>query len=456
METDVNKIWRQVIEYTEKNTDKNFGKNIHIKAGIPLSCDESFFYLSFPKKINKNIVDCLYKKNIENSLELITGNKLSLKTVVTVDLFNDLIDEADFDVIDFNNIRLGDPIPLGTDIPIGGVSPKYTFDNFIVGSSNAYASAAAKSVSETPGIIYNPLFIYGNSGLGKTHLMQAIGNKTKELHPEMNILYITGEKFTTDFIRSVRENKMQEFTAKYRTPDVLLVDDVQFIESKEATQEEFFHTFNELFTNNKQIVLTSDRKPSDLTTLTDRLRTRFSQGLIIDISIPNYETRVAILQNKAADYNITIPDEILDYIAENVRSNIRELEGVLKSVVSRSQFEEQEITLDFVKATLGKIVVTDNVKITPKKIIEKTSLYYQITENDIMGKIKTKEIAVPRQIAMYLCRRLLSMNDTQIGKEFNKDRSTVSSNINKIEKDIAVNVHLEGDINYIIKDIQSR
>ena len=412
--------------------------------------------MSFEKKINKNIVDCLHKKNIENALELITGEKLSLKTVIATESTDNQIHNSDTNKIDYDNIRLGDPIPLGSDVPLGGVNPKYTFDNFIVGSSNAYASAAAKTASETPGTIYNPLFIYGNSGLGKTHLMQAIGNKTKELHPEMNILYITGEKFTTDFIKSVRENKMQEFTAIYRTPDVLLVDDVQFIESKEATQEEFFHTFNELFTNNKQIVLTSDRKPSDLTTLTDRLRTRFSQGLIIDISIPNYETRVAILQNKAADYGIEIPDEILDYIAENVRSNIRELEGVLKSVVSRSQFEEQDITLDFVKSILNKIVVTDSVKITPKKIIEKTSLYYQISEEDIMGKIKTKEIAVARQVAMYLCRRLLSMNDTQIGKEFGKDRSTVSSNISKIEKDISVNAHLEGDINYIMKDIHSR
>ena len=452
MEKDINEIWQQMLEYIKKNVDNILSFNIHIKVGTPLSYDDSFFVLSFPKKINKNIVDCLYKKLIETSIELVTGKKLSLKTIIE----GNKNDNINSNTIDYNNIKLGDPIPLGTDIPIGGVSPKYTFDNFIVGSSNAYANAAAKTVSETPGVIYNPLFIYGNSGLGKTHLMQAIGNKTRELHPEMNVLYITGEKFTTDFIRSVRENKMQEFTATYRTPDVLLVDDVQFIESKEATQEEFFHTFNELFTNNKQIVLTSDRKPNDLTTLTDRLRTRFGQGLIIDISIPNYETRVAILQNKADDYDIKIPDEILGYIAENVRSNIRELEGVLKSVVSKSQFEEQEITLDFVKKTLSKIIVTDNVKITPKKIIEKTSLYYQITENDIMGKIKTKEIAVPRQVAMYLCRRLLSMNDTQIGKEFGKDRSTASSNISKIESDIASNAKLEGEINYIIKDIQSR
>lgn len=450
MEKDINEIWRQMLEYIKKNIDSTVSFNVHIKAGTPLSYDDSFFILSFEKKINKNIVDCIFKNLIETSIEIVTGKKLSLKTILKgTEAIHD-------NKTQYNDIILDDAITLDSEIPIGGFSPRYTFENFIVGSSNAFASAAAKTVSETPGVIYNPLFIYGNSGLGKTHLMQAIGNKTKELHPEMNILYITGEKFTTDFIRSVRENKMQQFTAIYRTPDVLLVDDVQFIESKEATQEEFFHTFNELFANNKQIVLTSDRKPSDLTTLTDRLRTRFSQGLIIDISIPNYETRVAILQNKADDYGIEIPDEILGYIAENVRSNIRELEGVLKSVVSKSQFEEQDITLDFVKATLGKIVVTDNVKITPKKIIEKTSLYYQITENDITGKIKTKEIAVPRQIAMYLCRRLLSMNDTQIGKEFNKDRSTVSSNINKIEKDIAVNVHLEGDINYIIKDIQSK
>ena len=455
---DINEIWDKALLYIQKNINSDVSYNIHIATARPVSYDDAFFTISVPFSINRNIISFRYRNLVESAVELATGKKLSLKISVDEDYIqNGMLDK---DVIKIANKKVDITDNFKEEKKavesLFKLSPKYTFDNFIVGSSNEFAFAAAKTISEDPGHIYNPLFIYGNSGLGKTHLMYAIGNKTRELHPEMNVLYITGEKFTTDFIKSVRENKMQEFTEKYRTPDVLLVDDVQFIESKEATQEEFFHTFNELFINNKQIVLTSDRKPSDLTTLTDRLRTRFSQGLIIDISIPSYETRVAILQNKAFDYGVPISNDVLEYIADNVRSNIRELEGVLKSVISMAQFKDVNLTVDFVKETLGKITETDKIKVTPRKIIEKTAFYYNITENEIMGKIKTKEIAVPRQVAMYLCRKLLSMSDTSIGKEFGKDRSTVSSNIDKIEKMLREGSSVESEINYIIKDIDSR
>ena len=447
---DKNEIWDKALSYIHNNINSEVSYNIHIKVAVPVSCSDTFFEIVVPSTINKNIIEFKYTNLIETAVEMAAGKKLSLKIAVMEDEINEIRElsrEAN---------KIADEYRRQTKELIYDLSPKYTFDNFVVGSSNEFASAAAKTVSESPGHIYNPLFIYGKSGLGKTHLMYAIGNKTKELHPDINVLYITGEKFTSDFIKSVRTNKMQEFTEKYRTPDVLLVDDVQFIESKEATQEEFFHTFNELFINNKQIVLTSDRKPSDLTTLTERLRTRFSQGLIIDISIPTYETRVAILQNKAAEYGIRINDDVLEYIADNVRSNVRELEGVLKSVISKAQFKKIPLTVDFVKETIGTITVTDKIKITPAKIIEKTAFYYNITEDDIMGKIKTKDIAVPRQVAMYLCRKTLGMSDTSIGKEFGKDRSTVSSNIEKIEKMLKNGSSVEFDINYIMKDIESR
>lgn len=454
---DADKIWNKALLYIEKSVNSDVGFNIHIRSIMPISCDENFFEIFVPSLIKKNIIDFRYRSIIETALEMVTDKKLSLK----IKIFEDEIPRLPDDVEDLNKLtreanKIAEEYRRQSNEIKYPLSPKYTFDNFVVGSSNEFASAAAKTVSESPGHIYNPLFIYGKSGLGKTHLMYAIGNKTQELHPEMNVIYITGEKFTSDFIASVRTNKMQEFTETYRTPDVLLVDDVQFIESKEATQEEFFHTFNELFMNNKQIVLTSDRKPSDLTTLTERLRTRFSQGLIIDISIPTYETRVAILQNKAAEYGVSINEDVLEYIADNVRSNIRELEGVLKSVVSKAQFKELPITVDYVKEMLGTITVTDKVKVTPQKIIEKTAFFYNITENDIMSKIKTKDIALPRQVAMYLCRRMLGMSDTSIGREFEKDRSTVSSNIDKIESLLKAGSPVELDINYIIKDIESR
>ena len=454
---DKNEIWDKAVLYIQKNINSELNYNIHIRTAVPISYGDTFFEICVPSSINKNIINFRYKSIIETALEMITDKKLSLN----IKVLDEDIPRVPDDIEELNKLKrevnkIAKEYREKADALRYPLSPKYTFDNFVVGSSNEFASAAAKTVSESPGHIYNPLFIYGKSGLGKTHLMYAIGNKTKELHPEMNVIYITGEKFTSDFIASVRTNKMQEFTETYRNPDVLLVDDVQFIESKEATQEEFFHTFNELFMNNKQIVLTSDRKPSDLTTLTERLRTRFSQGLIIDISIPTYETRVAILQNKAAEYGVKVNEDVIDYIADNVRSNIRELEGVLKSVVSKAQFKEMPITVDYVKEMLGTITITDKVKVTPQKIIEKTAFYYNITENDIMSKIKTKDIALPRQVAMYLCRRLLGMSDTSIGKEFEKDRSTVSSNIDKIESLLKIGSSVESDINYIMKDIESR
>lgn len=442
MNMDITEIWDKTLVSIQSNISSPVSYNVHIKVSEPVSLVSSVFTISVPTSITKNIIEFRHKNLIENSLEKVTGQKLSLNIIVG--------DEEDIQTSKNNNLSYNETTDYG-------VNPKYTFDNFVVGSSNEFASAAALKVAEAPGKIYNPLFIYGKSGLGKTHLMQAIGNKIKENNSSSKILYVDGEKFTNEFITSVRENTTESFRKKYREQDVLLVDDVQFIENKEATQEEFFHTFNELFNYNKQIVLTSDRKPSDLTTLTDRLRTRFGQGLIIDISIPNYETRVAILQKKAQSYNIEIDEEIFEYIAENIRSSVRELEGALIQITSMSEIKKCDITLDFVKKTLEPIISGNNLfKITPKTIIQKTAFYYNISENDIMGKIKTKNIAVPRQVAMYLCRKLLSMSDTAISREFGKDRSTVNSNIMKIEDELKTNDSLNSDISYITKDIESK
>lgn len=439
---DITEIWDKTLASVKSNISSTVGYNVHIKSSKPVSLVNSIFTISVPTSINKNLIEFRYRNLIESSLEKVTGTKLSLEITVG--------DEA---AVKENN---EEKTSIPHEISDYGVNPKYTFDNFVVGASNEFASAAAKKAAEAPGQIYNPLFIYGNSGLGKTHLMQAIGNKIKELFTDVNILYVSGEKFTNEFITAVRENTTDKFRSKYRALDVLLVDDVQFLERKEATQEEFFHTFNELFNYNKQIVLTSDRKPSDLSTLTDRLRTRFGQGLTIDISVPNYETRVAILQKKAQAHNVNIDESIFEYIADNIRSSIRELEGALLNVISMSEIKECDITMDFVKKTLEPVIAGDEaVKITPKKIIQKVSFYYNIGESDLTGKIKTKEIAIPRQVAMYLCRKLLSMNDTSIAKEFSKDRTTAKHNIEKIEADINTNDKLNADINYIIKDIES-
>lgn len=439
---DIAEIWDKTVINVKSSISSTVGYNVHIKISKPVSLLNSVFTISVPTSINKNMIEFRYKNFIESSLEKVTGKKLSLKVIV-----GDAIKQE-------NNTE--PEIISQNEVNDYGVNPKYTFENFVVGSSNEYASAAAKKTAEAPGHIYNPLFIYGNSGLGKTHLMQAIGNKIKEKNPSMNVIYVPCERFTNEFIVSIREFTTDKFRDKYRNADVLLVDDVQFLEKKEAVQEEFFHTFNELFNYNKQIVLTSDRKPSDLTILNSRLRTRFGQGIIIDISIPNFETRMAILQKKAQAHNIEIDNSVLEYIATNIRSSIRELEGALLNVISMSEIKECEITMDFVKKELEAVISgNDKNKITPQKIIKKVSVYYNISENDIFGNVRINEIAVPRQIAMYLCSKMLSMNYTAIGKEFNKERTTVKHNVEKIEKDILTNDKLNEDINYITKDLES-
>ncbi|MCI8521473.1 MAG: chromosomal replication initiator protein DnaA [Clostridia bacterium] len=441
---DIAEIWKNTVENVKNNISSTVGYNVHIKISKPVSLSNSVFTISVPTSINKNMIEFRYKNFIESSLEKITGEKLSLKVIVG-DTAEPVLDNTVSEENVYSN-ELNDY----------GVNPKYTFENFVVGSSNEYANAAAKKTAESPGHIYNPLFIYGNSGLGKTHLMQAIGNRIKEKNPSANVIYVPCEKFTNEFIVSIREFTTDKFRDKYRNADVLLVDDVQFLEKKEAVQEEFFHTFNELFNYNKQIVLTSDRKPSDLTILNSRLRTRFGQGIIIDISIPNFETRVAILQKKAQAHNIKIDNSILEYIATNIRSSIRELEGALLNVISMSEIKECEITMDFVKKELEAVISgKDKNTITPQKIIKKVSVYYNISENDILGNVKTSEIAFPRQISMYLCCKMLSMNYTAIGKEFNKERTTVKHNVEKIEKDILTDDKLNEDINYITKDLES-
>ena len=349
---DIDEIWDKTIQNVKNSISSTVGYNVHIKISKPVSLLNSVFTISVPTSINKNMIEFRYKNFIESSLEKITGEKLSLNVIVgdapEIKQENEIVNEVN----DY------------------GVNPKYTFENFVVGSSNEYASAAAKKTAESPGHIYNPLFIYGNSGLGKTHLMQAIGNKIKEKNPSSNVIYVPCERFTNEFIVSIREYTTDKFRDKYRNADVLLVDDVQFLEKKEAVQEEFFHTFNELFNYNKQIVLTSDRKPSDLTILNSRLRTRFGQGIIIDIAVPNFETRMAILQKKAQSHNLQIDNSIFEYIASNIRSSIRELEGALLNVISMSEIKECEITIDFVKKELEAVISgNDKNKITPQKII---------------------------------------------------------------------------------------
>ena len=434
---DINEIWDKALEYVKGTVNSMVGYKVHIKTATPISFTNSLFTISVPISINKNMIEFRYKNYIESALEKVTGTKCTLKVVVE--------GEEDLDEEESQ--------PFTSDT----VNPKYTFENFVIGSSNEYAAATAISTAEKPGYIYNPLFLYGNSGLGKTHLMQAIGNRIKKTHPELKIIYVSSEQFTNEFIDALKDKKTTEFKRKYRGIDVLLIDDVQFLERTESIQEEFFHTFNDLYSMNKQIVLTSDRKPGELVILEERLRTRFSQGLIIDITVPNYETRVAILKKKAEVHNIEISEDVLAYLANRIKSNIRELEGALLKIISISEISHRSIDIELAEYVLKSILPEDGiVKITPDKIMEKVSVFYNITKDDLTGKIKTKNVALPRQIAMYLCQKLTDMNYGMIGKAIgNKDRTTVMHNVKKIEADILTNESLKSDINYIIKDLES-
>lgn len=447
---DCNKIWSDVQELIKKAVEAEVSYVVHIKPAKAVSFENSVFTVAVPSSINKNMIEFRFKNKIESILETYTGQKVTLQIILDdeTDEFLKSIKQTDDNISMSATRQRTDNFTL---------NEKYTFETFVIGSSNEYAASAAISTSENPGRIYNPLFLYGNSGLGKTHLMCAIGNKIKKEHPDYKVVYIPTENFTNEFVECIKNYKMAEFRKKYRNADVLMVDDVQFLQNREGFQEEFFHTFNDLHSLNKQIVLTSDRKPSELVTLEERLRTRFSQGLQIDITVPNYETRLAILKKKSELNNYNISSDILEYIADRIKSNVRELEGALLKVVSIAQLSHKEIDIELTKYAIESILPKDGiVKITPDKIMDKVSTFYDVTKEELIGKSRVKTLVVPRQVAMYLCSKLTDMNAGMIGKTFgNKDRTTVIHSVQKIEGDLETDHILKTNIDYIIKDLQT-
>lgn len=335
---------------------------------------------------------------------------------------------------------------------------KYTFDNFVVGDNNNAAQAASLAVAESPGKVFNPLFIYGGPGLGKTHLMYAISNYLLEHRPELKVLYVSSEKFTNDLIESIKTgyNAPEEFRQKYRNNDVLLVDDVQFIIGKERTQEEFFHTFNEMRDSGRQIIISSDKPPREMKILDERFRSRFEWGLTVDIQPPAFETRMAILNKKQKQDNLNLDEKIIYYIAENIKSNIRELEGALTKVVAMGRLQKREINLELAQEALKDMISPDEKKtITPSLVLDIVAEHYDLTPAMICDKTKSRNIAYPRQIAMYLCRNLItSMSLSEIGAAMgNRDHTTILHGCNKIENDIKTDTALKNTIDILIKKI---
>lgn len=314
------------------------------------------------------------------------------------------------------------------------LNPKYTFENFITGNSNSFAYAASLAVAEEPAQVYNPLFIYGGVGLGKTHLMNAVGNYITEADRSANVLLMTSETITNQLIEAIAKKKTAELRARMRNVDVLMVDDIQFLARTKTTQEEFFHTFNDLYNNGKQIIISSDRPPKEIPEIEERLRSRFEWGLIVDIQKPDLETRMAILRRKAEDERIDIPYDVIEYIAQNVNSNIRELEGCLTSLDAHAELMGVPITLDFARAALANRISAQAArKVNAELIIEVVAQQYNLSPEDVTGKKRNREIAMPRQIAMYICREMTSLSTTNIGRAFgDRDHTTVMHGCEKI------------------------
>ena len=364
--------------------------------------------------------------------------------------------DSDAKLIVFGDQELSAYRSKGKTIASMDFNPQFNFENFVVGPSNRFAHGAAIAVSNHPGDAYNPLFIYGPPGVGKTHLLYAIANGIRKKNPDANIVYIKGDQFTNELIDAIKSGKNVEFRNKYREADLFLIDDIQFIAGKDSTQEEFFHTFNKLYEEHKQIVMTSDRKPSDMTTLEDRLKTRFEWGLLADIQPPDYETRMAILKNKAKNLGLNLSDDVCNYIAINITNNVRQIEGTVKKIMAYRDLNNMPLDLANIAQAIDDMFKAEgNALPTPSLIISQVCKFYSVDEVVLRGTQKSKGIAEARQVAMYLVRKLTNLSLPDIGKEFAKDHSTVLYNIRKVEvalkgndtemqnniRDITANIH---------------
>lgn len=440
---EIKEIWESSLSFIRRSISSMVGFNTYINVAKPVSYNNSVFTISVPSVICKNMIELRYIDDIEAAVCRVVADTVKVEIIVG-DIKNDIKTNT-------ANAVNGEPYIRAN------LNPRYTFDNYVVGTSNEYATAAALNVAREDRPQGNPLFLYGKSGIGKTHLMQAIGNKILETFPDKKVVYVTSERFTIDMINAVRDKDMESFRQKYRAVDALLIDDIQFIENKQGIQEEFFHTFNELYQNEKKIVITSDRMPKELVSIEERLITRFEWGLPIDITAPNYETRVAILKKKAEAQHAHIPDDVLTYIAERVDSNIRELEGALLKIISFAGISNKPIDMSLAEHAISSIIPEDGIiKITYQKIMDKVCDFYEVSIDDMKSQSRLRNITRPRQIAMYLCKKLTSMNYVEIAKVFgNRDRTTVMYGVDKVIEDLSNDNILKTEVDLIIKDLNN-
>lgn len=415
--------------------------------------DNDQVYILADTKGIPNILDYI-KKKYKQILEIVIEEKIGLHCNVIFVTSEDLEKRPNL-TAEASNIVTPELNSYYAAVMNANLNPRYTFDTFVVGSNNRFAHAASLAVAESPGTLYNPLFIYGGAGLGKTHLMQSIAHYILRNDPSVRVLYVTSETFTNDLIDSLKGKKNAEFKEKYRSIDVLMIDDIQFLIGKESTQEEFFHTFNYLYETGKQVIITSDKPPKDFTNLEERLRSRFSVGLPVDVSAPDYETRVAILHKKEETENTKISDDIINYIAENINTNIRELEGALNRITAFKRLSNKEITLNMAEDVLRDIINNHKeVTITVLLIVEVIASHFGFEADELLSQKRNKDIAYSRQIAMYLCRQMTDLSLQQIGKELgNRDHTTVRHGIEKITEDLKNSQFLQDTIDVLQKKI---
>ncbi len=445
----LSETWQSILHLLEQELSKP-SFDTWLKSTKLISYKDHILTIVVPNEFAKDWLETRYFNLIKNTATQVVNEDVSLNFVI----------QGHENALEKPQYEKFKPYPkanLNSDYGASTLNPKYVFDTFVVGNSNRFAHAASLAVAEAIAKAYNPLFIYGGVGLGKTHLMHAIGHYVLDYHKNLRVMYVSSEKFTNELINAIRDDKTAQFRNKYRGIDVLLIDDIQFLAGKERTQEEFFHTFNALHDANKQIIISSDRPPKDIPTLEDRLRSRFEWGLITDIQPPDLETRIAILRKKSELDNLNIPNEVMVYIANKIQSNIRELEGALIRVIAYSSLSKKDITMDLCIEALKDILPDSRPKIITAALIQNiVAEHFGLKVDDFKSKRRTRDIAFPRQLAMYLCRELTDLSLPKIGEEFGgRDHTTVIHAHEKISTDSKKDPQLEATIKTLIEKLQN-
>ncbi|MDO5061599.1 MAG: chromosomal replication initiator protein DnaA [Peptostreptococcaceae bacterium] len=437
---ELREVWNKVLDILNSTSDQKKGAINILSSVEPLTLRDDEIVLLTEEGFYKEVIE-----NRTKEIALALYSILNKKMTVTI-------------ISDIEEMRGNSPSRQVKNSLQSNLVPNHTFDTFVVGNSNRFAHAACHAVAEAPAKAYNPLFIYGGVGLGKTHLMHAIGNQILNDNPSAKIIYLSTETFMNELINSIKDDKNEEFRNKYRNVDVLLLDDIQFIQHKESTQEEFFHTFNALHNSSKQIIISSDRPPKDIATLEDRLRSRFEMGLITDIQPPDYETRIAILRKKSQADKKSVPDNVIEYVAKNIKSNIRELEGAINRISAYADLYNKEITLEFAEDALKTLLSgKENKEITVDDIKERVAQYYNVNVDELHQKKRTKELAFARQVAMYISKEYIpNITYSAIGEHFGgKDHTTVMHAVTKISSEMKQKRDVKEKIENIVNDLKN-